>query len=256
MPNPGEILIKNYGNATSDQHPVLVVTADPGYKMINCGYLVTTDDPNTNAFITACYPNSIFQWTLAAKDEGVESSSKITAFTVQLFDPNDDFDVQIFSCTSTVGNHNATTATVASGYTCAGGGAQANWTVNGQYLTTSAPNASNGWNAVSQDHLEAELGSVTAYAVGVKPRAPQSIFNVNLNVDSSLASSEPDEDVAVASGDTLIGGGASISQRSFGNMLVASYPNGTEWYARGHDNLEVDAETIDVYSIGATISVA
>jgi vibriolysin len=257
MPSPTIKLFQSAGTSASLASATL--TVDEGYKIL-CGGAQVTDTPGgAGNLLTASYPTSIFSWIALSKDQDFSDPAVITVYALAINDPQDQYDVQIFSATSQPVSMNRPNASVTlpSGYTLVGGGAQANYSSNGQFLTASAPLTDlPGWQATSRDLVLADPGTVTAFAIGIRPRNAAPRITVQLFQDTSpQPSSAPHEGITVNPPFTMIGGGASITQNGDGNLLIASYPsNDSEWQAMGRDQQVSDPETITVYAIGAQFS--
>lgn len=254
------IQCSRFKNTVAASRAATVGTLLPGWKIL-CGgaQVVLANASAENNMLTACYPTGVNQWTAMSKDQGAASPATITVYICAINDPDDRYDVQIFSSTTvSPTSHPTATVILPPGYILVGGGAQANFGFDGQFLVISAPLGDlSGWTAASQDHLASDPGTVTAYAVGIRDRSGAASIQTFLSQQTSTtAQSAPSEDVPVPPQYTLVGGGAAVSMSgSVGNLLTSSYPRSSqEWSASSHDHLQADAETITAYAIGAIFS--
>jgi hypothetical protein len=213
--------------------------------------------------LTASYPTSVQGWAAQSKDQGQADPGTITVYAVAIYDPDDQYDVQIFKVTSAIANHPTANSALPPHYTLTGGGAQAHYSSQGQFLTASCPAPDlSSWMANSQDHLAADPGSVTAYAIGIRPLRGAPAVTTSLFQDTAAnEASHTSEDVTISvSGRVpqLTGGGASVTERGVGNLLTASYPSPdafNEWQANSQDQQQADPEFITAYAIGAVFGV-
>jgi phage tail protein X len=67
---------------------------------------------------------------------------------------------------------------------------------------------------------------------------------------SNPPEAHPQVTVGLPSGYKLIGGGAQVNWRGNGNLLVASFPNGNTWSAKGKDHNVSDPSSITAWAIG------
>lgn len=239
-------------------NPTATCQLDDGFKLL-CGGAQVASGTGWGNTLTASYPPSIFAWTAASKDQDHSDQRQITAWACGVYDPQDLYDIQIFSTVSGVDPeaHPAATANVPSGYELVGGGAQAHYSDEGQFLTGSYPSGDlSGWNATSIDHIESDFGSVTAFAVGLRARGTTPPPSVILsNPSRNGPASAPSADAPPPPGTTLIGGGAFVpSDVPWGNMLTSSFFDDAEgilqWTASSHDQQQTDEQTITVWSLG------
>jgi hypothetical protein len=208
--------------------------------------------------LTASYPTSSFGWAVAAKDQDVADPRTITAYAYGFSDPGDLYDVQIFSAVSGVDptNHPAATVVLPAGYVLVGGGAQAHYGGSGQFLIASRPTDDmRGWTAASLDHIKADPGTVTAYAVGLRARAGTAAVASSANTDTTSSPVDgPEADAPPPAGTVLVGGGGQVLNDSGpGVMLTTSAPDpGSpgEWLVQGHDQQIADKTTIEAWAIG------
>ncbi|HEV2805120.1 MAG TPA: hypothetical protein VGW57_09345 [Chthoniobacterales bacterium] len=237
------------------------MTIPAGYKILCGGAQVSPPAGGRwGNFLTASYPPNIFAWTALAKDQDNPAATTITAYAIALNDPNDQYDVQIFTATSVPSSDTPTVSvSLPPGYRLVGGGAQANYGSAGQFLITSAPLADlSGWQASSRWHLHSDPGTVIAFAIGIRLRAGAASISTKLFHDTTAnPQSRPEEDVGVGPGYSVIGGGASVSMgfATIGNLLTASYPKDldglVEWQVSSRDQDGNDPEIITAYAIGA-----
>lgn len=259
MPEP-TIQLFLFPGPSATSRACTVATLAPGWKVLCGGAQVVLSEPSgQNNMLTASYPMAQNQWTALSKDQDIESPATINVYIFALHDPDDNYDVQIVSSTTTIPTFWPTaTATLLPGYVLVGGGAQANFGSAGQFLVASAPTPDmKSWTARSQDHIYSDPGTVTAYAIGIRPRAGAMSIQTLLASQTSLTpQSAADEDLPATSPSRLIGGGAAVvATGSYGNLLTGSYPRTEqEWHAVSHDHLKPDPANITVFAIGALFS--
>lgn len=237
-----------------------------GYKILGGGAVI--DTLSGDAFITASYPDVDpgmtvpVGWTVASKHIGTGTSSRITGFAIAVFDPNDCWDVQVFSnATTTPAAHPTTSVTVGQGYVLAGGGALVtqNPGGNGNFLFKSIPNtAGNGWVVQSKDHQVSDHANITAYAIGIKAKGAGVVTPTSYSLAGRVSAANVDP-MAYANGANgilpgrncvLTGGGANDAWTSYGNMLTANYPAGTNtWIAFGRSFGVDDASVMTAYTV-------
>lgn len=174
----------------------------------------------------------------------------IDVWVIAIHDPDDLWEVDIFSSASPSSNHPVATAIIGNGYVLTGGGAIANWSGNGSLLTASYPEGTTGWTAKSKDHVNPESTSVTAYVIGMKARNGVSGPSNEIFSTTSAAATHPIAEASVGQGFRLVGGGAQVNWQGNGNLLIASYPDGSKWLAASKDHFNPESCTITSYAIG------
>jgi vibriolysin len=234
--------------SASAQHPTTTLTVPSGYKILGGGAFDHYSEPGN--LLTASYPLSPTQWFVAGKDHESASPATITAYAFGLLDPNNEWDVVVDSNTSLKLPHPEAIARLRAGYVMTGGGAFVNYSGAGNLLTASYPDSESSWRARSKDHDTPDPSQITAYVIGIKHnqllhRAQHSITNA-----TGASASHPTAQVQVAAGYTLCGGGAIDNYTGDGNLLTASYPNGSLWMAAGKDHEHPDPSSITAYAIG------
>ncbi|MEP0919350.1 hypothetical protein NC981_21195 [Leptolyngbya sp. DQ-M1] len=234
-------------------YPVASFTVPDGYKIISGGAKV-----NWNGYgnlLTASFPDNRTTWVAKAKDHGTADPATITIRVIALYDPNNEWEVEIESEPSGPEHHPGSVATLLSEYILTGGGAQAHWTTEGSLLTASCPQGSQSWKASSKDHEYPEAVLITAYAIGIRPRNGAQNPEMKIFPKTSPAEQHPSVDVPVEPGYTLVGGGAQVNWTGHGNLLTASYPSedGTAWQVSSKDHINASPATITGYAIGVKV---
>ncbi len=163
--------------------------------------------------------------------------------------------VKVFFAESGPASHNINaTAHVDPDYVLVGGGAFADYRGHGALLTESRPNDNlTDWIASSKDHAVADSHVLTVYAIGLKLKgisADQLRKYIKVSKRTSSSQGHPNTFATVTNGYTLIGGGAKVNWRGYGNLLVHSYPNGSSWYVKSKDHSVSSHATITAYAIG------
>lgn len=148
-------------------------------------------------------------------------------------------------------------AIVPSDFIVVGGGAYTFDWINqgGAYLYESRPDEGlTKWMASSKDHINSDVHNITAYAIGMKidgvdPAYLRSKIHYH-PVTSNQPANHPHASYTIPQNCLLLGGGAYDYWQTWGNMLVASYPQSYDtWYAEGKDQKYAEATNITVYAI-------
>jgi hypothetical protein len=179
-------------------HPSLFLTVPPGFKILGGGAAIEAVEPAN--FLTASYPANTQTWFAAGKDHEVASPAYLTIFVHAINDPDDIWDVQIFSATTPQAESHAKVAAYLPGdYVLTGGGAFVDYRGAGNMLTASFPfqplgNGDwYGWDVRSKDHQISDPAIVSAYAIGIRLRsAPVGAPGVQ-NYVASLTSQATDK---------------------------------------------------------------
>lgn len=227
-------------------HPSVELTVPADYKIIGGGAFDHWSDPGS--LLTASYPRGPQTWFAAGKDHIVSSPASVTAFALALHDPNNEWDVLIRSETSSPAPHPQAVVFLPDGYTLTGGGAFVDWHGAGNLLTASFPNSDRSWEARSKDHQTSDPSRITAYVIGVRPRSGN-LRNI-INSATGASAAHPSAQVCLDPGWILSGGGALDQWDGFGNLLTASFPQGTCWFAAGKDHLVSSPGAVTAYAIG------
>jgi hypothetical protein len=146
--------------------------------------------------------------------------------------------------------------TMPSGYVQIGGGAYTSETEAGGYLIASYPcPGCSSWLGESHDHQVADTHTITVYSVGLKldgVSATTLASHITYPTQIWLGPSHtPAAAVTVASGYTLIGGGARvINNVSKGNFLTWSYPSGNTWNVGSKDINVSSLADIEAFAVG------
>jgi hypothetical protein len=229
-------------------HPSVEVTVPAGYKIVGGGAFDHWS--GAGSLLTASYPKTPNSWFAAGKDHEIPSPASITAFALALHDPNNEWDVHIKSETSDPSAHPQAVAVLPDTYVLTGGGAFVDWHGAGNLLTASFPNSDQSWEARSKDHDVSDPARITAYAIGIKPRSgPQKAKHIIKSAQGAVAP-HPSARVCLDPGWSLSGGGALDQWNGAGNLLTASFPNGTCWDAAGKDHKVPSPAAITAYIIG------
>src|SRR5262249_34324578 len=112
-----------FNSSGTASHPSVFVNVPRGFKIIGGGAFIDRVEPSN--FLTASYPFDRETWFAAGKDHEVDSPASITAFAAAIHDPDDVWDVQIFSGTSAALSHPKAIVSLPDGtdYVLTGGGA-------------------------------------------------------------------------------------------------------------------------------------
>jgi vibriolysin len=239
-------IFSSTGNRSA--HPTARVTVPYEYKIVGGGARVNWRGAGN--LLISSYPETINTWVAMSKDHQTSSPATITVYAIAIYDPDDMWDVRIWTSTGRRAQHPIAQVSIDWNYTLTGGGARVNWEGAGSLLTASYPVDEITWEARSKDHLDSSPASITAYAIGIRHRtngAPSMrIFSYTGQYEA-----HPTSKVSVRQGYTLTGGGAFNHWTGEGNLLTASYPDsGTSWVAAGKDHEKTSPSAIEVFAIG------
>jgi hypothetical protein len=246
--------LQRWPGSTSEAaaHPAARVEVPIGWKILGGGARVNWTGAGN--LLTASYPESLRVWVAESKDHRDSDPASIDVWAIAVWDPEDQWDVRIFPHTSEKTSHPSATVLVDSGYLMTGGGARVDYgDGDGNLLTASFPLSANAWQARSKDHMYASQATITAYAIGIKPRTGENHLEVKLFPPSESSSKEewPKHQITVDGGYVLTGGGALVNWQGSGNLLTASYPvDDRTWEATSKSHVLSSPATITVYAIG------
>jgi hypothetical protein len=157
--------------------------------------------------------------------------------------------LRTFQSTSTRAGMPEASVTVPPEYKLIGGGCRANWTTHGNHLTACYPSGIRTWTGRSKDHIAGDPSTLDVFAVAVAD--PNDEWLTYTQSSTSNPTGWPVATAVLPAGYVLTGGGAEDHWRGNGNMLTASYPDGsTAWTAKGKDALHPDPSSITSYAIG------
>ncbi len=159
------------------------------------------------------------------------------------------------AATTTAVNHPQGSVVVPAPMKLVGGGAQTNWTGNGNLLTASRPAASgqNTWMAAAKDHLVADPATLSVFGIGLTDAEDD--WEVIVRDSTSAVEAHPVASVEVPKGYVMTGGGCAVnwktSPAAAGNLLTASFPSSlTTWECRAKDHAVSSPATLTAYVIG------
>ena len=208
-----------------------IVLASP-MKVVGGGAQVTYTGGGN--LLTQTQPGTVGEnsWMAAAKDHMVADLATLTVYAIGLRDPNDDWEVGIFSQTSALAAHPTVTASLPGGYALTGGGCKVNWQTPAGYpgnlLTASFPASLSTWECRSKDHQLPSPATVTAYVIGIRPKNPLlPLPAVQITSQGSPVAPHPTAVVMGAYGWIVTGGGAlaqSADSAGAGQLLTADQP--------------------------------
>jgi hypothetical protein len=234
------------------QHPSVDVNVPAGFKILGGGALDHWSGMGN--LLTASYPKGLQTWSVAGKDHEQVSPASISAYALALQDPNDQWDVFIKKETSNPAQHPQAVATLPDGYVLTGGGAFVDWHGAGNLLTASFPTSDSAWEARSKDHDVVDPASISAYAIGIRPRTGTPKVVHTIKSATGLAAAHPSASVCLGPGFALSGGGAIDNWEGNGNLLTGSFPQGGCWFASGKDHVHPSPATITAYAIGIRLA--
>lgn len=163
--------------------------------------------------------------------------------------------LQRFCATGDKAGHASASVDVDAGYKIVGGGANVNWSGQGNFLEASFPETLTRWRAWSKDHAGSGKGgadpaTITVCAVGLYDQNDE----WDVRIFSSSSQSKPTQNdayVAVDEGYVMTGGGANVPDDPVGQLLYGSYPaDNRSWVAKSHDKYVSSSRPITAYAIG------
>ena len=159
-------------SSVASDYVSVTVTVDADYKIISGGGRMTSGD----ILMIETYPVNGTSWTATLTEHVVDTTGRVAAYAIGLYDPGDEWDVSYTSAESGSSDYVFVSAAVPSGYQMTGGGAQVTSTDSGAgiVLFGSYPVDANNWMAVGNQHRSVGTGMVKAYAIG----NIQSLFSI------------------------------------------------------------------------------
>ena len=146
--------------------------------------------------------------------------------------------------------HRSAVAVLPAGFVLTGGGAFVNWHGAGTLLTASFPNSDTSWEVRGKDHDISDPAQITAFAIGMRPKANGKKLRHEIRKAKSAIAAHPSVAVQLDPGWSLSGGGAFDDWTGDGNLLTASFPQGEGWVASGKDHKVSSPASITAFAIG------
>lgn len=239
-------------SAHRQAHPETQIYVERGWKVISGGADVRYY--GYGQLLTKSYPiisgGIPIGWKVASKDHLKSDPGRIQAFAIAVWDPLNAFDVIVRTSTSSTRPHPYASATIPSGYTLIGGGADVKSREPGNMLVANYPSSSRTWHASSKDHLHSAPSSLVTYAIGIKHN--EGAYIPTRRIDARFGPAQHPHGVLRATkGYGFLGAGAQVSKGGLGNMLVRIVPSkdGSEINAYAKDHLEPDRQRLTIYGI-------
>ncbi|WP_368895085.1 hypothetical protein [Priestia megaterium] len=219
-----EITLKTFLFSYSDTNDYMEFSVPKGYKIIGGGAYNDYYDGNLLPPIISSYPQNINKWYAKTVNNVSEETSKCGNL-ICLYDPDDNWDVKIFSTKSSLGTSPSVSVQVPADYIMTSGGYETNadWLhlIQGSY-----PKTKNTWEVISKNNpsIQSEL-TITAYAVGIKynkkgiiPQIETLSGNVMLGIGGEPYPRMKDDY-------KLIGGGITMSSDEFAVYIHGQSPS-------------------------------
>jgi hypothetical protein len=249
-------------------HPSTTMNVPTGYQVIGggaqvnygtgAGNILTKSFPvlNGSPLPNGGTPNG---WEGDSKDADISDVSTITVWAVAIKNPN--WTVCSNSATSAATSWPVMSVQLPAGCALTGGGASANWSGAGSYLTASYPDTINSWRGAAKDHIHPDPSTMTVYVLGIKPASGP--LPTVLILSSPFGNSPVSHPSNTVSGPLpmaykIFGGGAVDYWGGAGNMLTASFPSIsgmsptlviTAWNGNGKDHEVVSPATLGAFAI-------
>eukprot|EP01137_Pigoraptor_chileana_P010109 Opistho-2@3941 len=245
-----------------DAHPSVVVDIPPSHKIVGGGAVVNWT--RAGNLLTAAYPvidNGRQAWVACAKDHMSSDPATITGFCVAVNDPDNAFDVAVFTATSDCAAHPSAVATIPpdSGFTLVGGGAFVQPLEPGSMLYASYPSDDGrSWQVNAKDHLESCPARATAFAIGLRARDPTVAVTSQVFSSTSASASHPLAEVRTGDlppNSALTCGGGYAHFHGSGSLLCSLFPSSaTSWVAKAKDHCVADPGEVTSFAIVTTVS--
>jgi hypothetical protein len=209
-------------------------------------------------------------WVGAGKDHSVAEPTTLTVFGIALNDPNDDWDVGVFTANSGMSPRPVVTAYLPDGFALTGGGCTVNWQASapapaGNLLTGSFPSSLKSWECRSKDHSVADPSTITAYVIGIRPkRAGLALPAVQITTATTGPTARPYVIVPGIPGAVVTGGGAlalPADPADAGQLLTGTYPATAAgfagplgWFASSKDHTAVSPGTVTAFAVNLSFA--
>jgi len=174
---PGAYQIVSRDSAVAN-HPSITATLPAGWVLVGggaranygtgAGQLLYASVPGGNTSVR----NGGNSWFAASKDHDVADPATVTAFAIGLtatFLAGAGLAVIYQSYSAPCATHWPWATLIVPGFHLSGGGAQDNWTGNGNLLTASFPQDRQTWRARGKDHVVSDPSTITAWGIGLVP---------------------------------------------------------------------------------------
>jgi hypothetical protein len=248
-------------------HPSLPLNVPTGYQVIGGGALVNYGT-GTGNILTKSFPvlngspvpngGVPNGWEGDSKDADISDPSTITVWAIAFKDPHWTV-CSASTTTSAAAAWPVMSVQLPAGCVLTGGGASANWTGAGSYLTASYPNSNNSWLGAAKDHIHSDPSTLTVYVLGIKPASgPLPTVLVLASPFSNSPVSHPTNSVGstLPAGYTIMSGGAVDYWGSAGNMLTGTFPTTNTantqiltWNGNGKDHEIVSTATLGAFAV-------
>ena len=226
------------------------LTVPIGYKVLSCGARVNWT--GYGQLLTDVHVEDEHTCVAASKAVQISDPSTLDVWAIALADSADAWEWTIRTATSAAVPLPCATVQLPQGWALTGGGGLDHWSAWGGYLTVSRPEGTMGWTACAVHHMYVEATSITAYVVGIRPRNGVPAPVVQIVAATGDAAEHPSARAELAAGVTLTGGGAEDHWVPAGNLLTASFPEGSGWSAAGkdHGGGNTSVTSVTAYAIG------
>lgn len=163
-------------------NPSATCDVDADYVLVGGGAQIEGNG-NAGALLTESSPDSnLGSWRARSKDHVDVYKNRLRAFAIGLRLKNSSGQwispatlknsiVRRENLSPGTSHQPQAVAELPPGYKLIGGGAQAHWSTKGLLLTQSYPDGFN-WVAEAKDHVASEMGSVSAFAIGIADTIP------------------------------------------------------------------------------------
>ena len=220
-----------------------------GWKLIGGGAHVDYG-ASQGVLLTSSYPDGRC-WASEAKAHTVGASGTVTAFAIGLYDPKDEWVVEVYLEMGSRAAIPQAFAAVPRSLTLTGCGGRIDWKGYGNLLTGVFPSSEGTCSVFGKQHFEPDPATATAYAIGIRPRNGSELPVSTILTANGGASMKPNAAVTLPPNCLISGGGANIDwSGTQGVLLTSSMPTGNGWTAAGKAHSVPANAPITAYVMG------
>lgn len=189
------------------------------------------------------------EWTAAATDHGLGGDAGLIAMAVFADVPDDVYRMERETSHSDP-HRSMVEAELPPNFTLTGGGGAAH--PADRLLDASHPGIGSSWAAAAKDHMVAEAGTVTAWAIGLRD---DFLRNMGLDVQRygpvvSDPSAQPSTHVQAPPSRYVVGGGARAVWSNRGLLLTESYPDNWQgWRVAATSHQEPEEGQVEAWAL-------
>jgi hypothetical protein len=222
-------------------------------------------DETIGALLTASYPKrDLTAWLVSSKDHMDVNPHHLLGFALGMKISGMSRDelcnaIGVFTQTSDLAPHPEATIVLPNNFMLLGGGFQIFWRGAGNLATASFPSPADewtGWTARSKDHMDADPGFITTYALGIQQYLPVGTIRLHVQCATSPVVPHPRSTAVLPNGLVVTGGGAEVHWMGVGNLLWGLEPHGAGFTAASKDHCLSDPSSLTTYVLGIQLEVS